>query len=598
MNYMKKIYLILIALVAVVSCDLLDKQSKDTLSIDAYFKTETDLQLFSNTFYNNLLNKTPYDDLSDQLINDKLNNLLKGGSNRTVPASSSLWSWGDLRKMNTLLHYAELQCEDEEALVKYSAVTRMFRAYFYFEKVQNYGNVPWIDKELGSADEQLYAPRDSREYVMSKMIDDIDYAIEHLSADLGNIYRVNKWSALALKSRFCLFEGTYRKYHGEVTDYTAPEGVVVRTSEDYLRLAAEAAKEIIDGGKYKLYSTGNPDVDYLMLFGQMEASKDEYILALNFDYGLGITHDANGWTMLGARGRPGYTKKIVNTYLMKDGTRFTDQTGWQTKTFVEEMQNRDPRLAQTVRGLGYKRIGGADPTGNSLSNSVTGYSPIKFVTDPKGGADTGDKASNDMPVFRYGEVLLNYAEALAELGTLTQEDLNISVNLLRKRVGMPDMNLAAANANPDWYLKSADYGYSNVSGNNEGIILEIRRERTVELAQEGFRWNDLMRWKEGKCIDQEMYGMYFPGPGAYDIDGDGKDDVCLYVGAKPEMSGVEFYEIGKDVKLTDGNNGGYLHYHEGVDHFFTDPRDYLYPIPINEASLNPNLGQNPGWPKH
>ena len=154
----------------------------------------------------------------------------------------------------------------------------------------------------------------------------------------------------------------------------------------------------------------------------------------------------------------------------------------------------------------------------------------------------------------------------------------------------------AANANPDWYLESKEYGYANVDkGANKGVILEIRRERTIELAQEGYiRWYDLMRWKEGNCVDQDIHGMYFPGPGSYDLTGDGKPDVVLYTDAKPEGS-VTAYKIGTDIYLSDGESG-YVNPHRDTQRTkFNEERDYLYPIPINDRSLNNNLAQNPGW---
>ena len=201
-------------------------------------------------------------------------------------------------------------------------------------------------------------------------------------------------------------------------------------------------------------------------------------------------------------------------------------------------------------------------------------------------------------MYRYAEVLLNYAEAKAELGTLTQTDLDNSINLIRHRVGMPDLKMSEANANPDRYLSDAATGYPNVTGSNKGVILEIRRERTIELDQEGFRFDDLVRWKAGACINQDIYGMYFPGAGEYDLSGDGKPDVILYAKgtAKPSAdSGVLVYEIGKDILLT-GSNSGYVYYHKNIARTpFNEERDYLYPIPINERSLNPNLTQNLGW---
>lgn len=594
---MKQNIMAIIALsLGLTSCDnLLNLSPMSDITQTDYFKTETDLQLFSNSFYNNLLDKSPYDDQSDLYIQQTLSDEILGGTKRVVPASGGGWTWTDLRKMNTLLAYID-QCEDADAVVKYTALTRFFRAYFYFEKVKRFGDVPWYDVELGSDDEALYKPRDSREFVMTKMIEDIDYAIENLpdrDEEKSSPFRVNKWAALALKAQFCLYEGTYRKYH--------QLNIEGNTYTYYLELASKAAKDIIDNGPYKLYSTGNPDTDYMMLFASEDANPDEYILAIKFDYGLQIYHNATAHTLVPTQGRPGLTKKMVNTYLMKDGTAFTDKAGWQEMTFKEEMKDRDPRLYQSIRTPGYTRIGETTVLAPDFSVSVTGYQPIKFVQEPTasgGNVDRNDRSTCDLPVYRYAEVLLNYAEAKAELGTLTQEDLDISVNEIRKRVGMPDLSMNDANANPDRYLSSEETGYPNVTGDNKGVILEIRRERAIELSQEGFRFDDLVRWKAGSCIDQELYGMYFPGPGNYDLTGDDVADVILYANgtSKPDaQAGVQVYEIGKDIMLTDDNEG-YVFYHKNISRTqFSQERDYLYPIPINERSLNPNLTQNPGW---
>ncbi len=590
---MKRYIIIAIALITgLTACDdLLDTKPLSQISPATYFKTETDLQLFSNTFYNNLLDKSPYDDQSDLYIQQNLSAEMIGGNRRTVPNSGGGWSWGDLRKMNTLLGHID-QCEDEAAVVKYTALTRFFRAYFYFEKVKRFGDVPWYETELGSADEELYKPRDSRELVMSKMIEDIDYAIENLPSEVST-YRVNRWAALALKARFCLYEGTYRKYHNlslEGNDYSY-----------YLQQSVAAAEKLINEGPYTLYSTGNPNKDYLTLFAQENASKDEYILAIKFDYSLGIYHNATAHTVVATQGRPGLTRKMVNSYLMVDGTAFTDQEGWQEASFIEEVKDRDPRLAQSIRTPGYTRIGTTKVLAPDLTGSVTGYHPVKFVQDPTasgGQVDRNDRSTADLPVFRLGEVLLNYAEAKAELGTLNQGDLDLSINKLRERVGMPYLQMSAANGDPDWYLSSAEYGYTNVSGSNKGVILEIRRERAIELNQEGFRFDDLVRWKAGYSIDQEINGIYFKQPGAYDLTGDGVADVILYEEgtSKPTApDGVQLLEIGKDILLTEGDHG-YIYYHKNIARTpFSEVRDYLYPIPINERSLNNNLTQNPGW---
>lgn len=578
------------------SCDsLLDLQPLSQISQTDYFKSETDLQLFTNSFYNNLLDKSPFDMQSDVYVQQNLSVEMLGGVNRDVPASGGGWTWTDLRKMNTLLVYAD-QCEDKEAALKYKAVTRFFRAFFYFEKVKRFGDVPWYEIELASNDEALYKARDSRELIMTHMIEDVDFAIENLPTkdeESSSPFRVNKYAAMALKAQFCLYEGTYRKYHKVTLDG--------HDYNYYLTLAAEAASDVMESKVYKLYSTGKPNEDYVNLFAKEDADPDEYILAIKFDYGMNINHNAAGHTLVPTQGRPGLTRKMVNTYLMKDGTPFTAKAGWQEMQFQDETKDRDPRLAQSIRTPGYTRLQTTTVLAPDLSLSVTGYQPIKFVQEPTaagGNVDRNSRSTNDLPVYRYAEVLLNYAEAKAELGTLTQDDIDKSINVIRDRVKMPHLEMSTANANPDSYLSSSETGYPNVAGSNKGVILEIRRERTIELMQEGYRFDDLVRWKAGSCIDQSTVGMYFPGAGEYDLSGNGKVDVILYTDGQPKPSadaGVLVYKIGSDVILSDGSKG-YLYYHKNIKRTaFSEERDYLYPIPTDERSLNKNLTQNPGW---
>lgn len=588
-------------MVAFSSCeDAIDLQPKDKVDIEGYFNNATDLQLFSNYFYENLLSADNFEGQDDCKVNQNLSAVLKAGTNRTVPESGGGWSWGVLRRINTLLEYAD-RCPDKEAVKKYTAVARFFRAYFYFNKVKRFGDVPWIDRQLGSNDPQLYAPRDSRELIMTKMIEDIDYAIENLpvlAKESSAPYRVTKGAALALKSNFCLYEGTFRKYHG-----LELEGNNWRY---YLEQSADASEKLMSGqyGSYSLYSTGKPDSDYMNMFAAQDANKQEYILAVKYDQGMQLLHNANAHTIVPTQGQPGYTRKFVCTYLMKDGSRFTDRPGWQTMQFADEIKDRDPRLTQSIRGLNYHRIGASAILSTDLTCTMTGYQPIKFVGESSMGSinmDRNDMSSNDLPEYRYAETLLNLAEAKAELETLTQTDINNTINELRKRVGMTGrLDMAVANANPDPYLMSPETGYFNVTGPNAGVILEIRRERAIELIQEGRRWDDLMRWKCGPMIDQSLQGQYFPGPGSYDMTGDGVADVVIYAEGSAKPAGpanAQYYQIGKDILLSDGNSG-YLDKHRGQDRQgFNENRDYLYPIPTDEINLNPNLVQNPGWGK-
>ena len=233
---------------------------------------------------------------------------------------------------------------------------------------------------------------------------------------------------------------------------------------------------------------------------------------------------------------------------------------------------------------------GEAKTGVDANCAVTGFQTAKFVmADNNLAFDKLDKSYNDLPIFRYGEVLLNYAEAKAELGLLDQTAIDKSINLLRDRAGMPHLT-EGVTADP--YLQRDEF-YSDVT---DPLILEVRRERAVELAQEGFRYQDLMRWNHGEHLARTYYGIYFPGPGKYDIDGDGKVDYNIYKKGEggEDKSITKNWEIGKDVFLSEGDKGLLEPVHNIL--FSFDPvRDYLYPVPINERTLNPNLTQNPGW---
>lgn len=608
---------LIMAAAGLSSCeDAIDLTPKDKPTYIDYFTnaTASDMEMFTNPLYNNLLPEADdvAKEISDVMVNANLTAFVRGGGERSIPKSGSGWTWTNLRRINDFLEYGQLS-SDTESYKEYAAVARFFRAYFYYEKLKRFGDVPWVDHSLASDEEQLYAARDNRETIMTHMIEDLDYAVENLRTRDQHkeeaAFRATKGAALALKARVCLYEGTFRKYHNitlEGNDYNY-----------YLNLAVSAAEELMSGkyGKYQLHNSGKPQEDYSMLFVEDDADPNEYILARS--YKSNIADNQHGLTLyceLGTHGRPGFTRKFVNTYLMKDGTRFTDRPGWQTMSFLDEVKDRDPRFAQTIMTPGYTYPGESAKIAVNYGVTPTGYLPIKW-TQGKGVCgephSTQGRCNNDIPVMRYAEVLLCYAEAKAELGTLAQADLDKSVNLIRSRAGMPGMNMATANANPDPYLTSSETGYDNVTGSNQGVILEIRRERTIELAQEALRIDDLMRWHQGKCLDQAFSGIYIEGPCQMDLKGDGKVSVVFYANGTeaPKVDAYDdcqYLEIGKDVFLTidaaaktgGADTHGYINYHAGSKvnrNGWNEARDYFYPIPSNELSLNPNLKQNPGW---
>lgn len=600
MNMKKYFFLLVAAVMTLTACeDWLDKTPQSQLTPDTFFKTEGELQLFANQFYSSAFGTTVFNAMqTDTHIQDQPSSELRGGNNRSVTATSSYWNFSLIRKCYILIGYAD-NCPDEAAREKYKAIAKFFIVQDYYDKVRRFGDVPWIDHELASDEEEaLYGGRVSRDEIMEHMIKMIDEAIAVLPA-AKSPFTVNKWTALALKSRFCLFEGTWRKYHNV--------SGLPHDANYYLNLCAEASQTFITSSPYKIYSTGKPTEDYVNMFAAADANSDEFILSHKYDKGLNLKHNATWYGIGQSVGRAGMTKKMVDSYLMADGTRFTDKEGWDKMQFAEETSGRDPRLGQSIRVPGYKRINGTATLTPEYSCSITGFQIVKFVQAADAGTDAYGESFNDLCFYRAAEVYLNYAEAKAELGSLSQADIDMSIKPLRDRVGMPNLDMAAANANPDWYLSSKEYGYQNVTGANKGVILEIRRERAVELAQEGdTRWFDLMRWKEGNCINQNFYGPYFPGPGEYDLDGDGDTDLILYpVGeaAPAGGEGIEVRSIGDsskaDVMLTNGVNGGYVDPYKLLSHEFNESRDYLYPIPINDRSVyhshGYNLPQNPGW---
>ncbi len=573
--------------------DMLDQYPLDAISPETYYNNADELRSATNQFYGMFPGAASgYTESADVVCTFNLPAEVQGI--RTVPTSGGGWNWEYLRAVNFYLSHS-VRCDDVDAREHFDGIARFFRAYFYFEKVKRFGEVPWFDRELSSTDPELFRPRDSRDFIMDKILDDLTYAINNIS-DKKDLYNVTHWTALALKSRICLFEGTYRKYHG-IPGY-----------EKFLDECATASKLFIDNAPYAIYKTGAQP--YRDLFSSMNAIEEEVILARDYDRAQNVMHEANANTLSPTYGRPGMNKKIVNSYLMTNGDRFTDQPGYETMQYYDEMQNRDPRLTQTVVGPGYMRINSDKVESPNFSSSTTGYQIIKWVTDASGDGYMG--SSNDYILFRAAEVYLNYAEAKAELGTLTQEDLKISIKKIRDRVGMPNIDMDAANANPDPYLCALESGYQNVTGPNKGVILEIRRERTIELLLEGFRYYDIIRWKEGKVFEQPYKGMYFPGltqgsgDNRYDVfdmnDGTVGDkekvDICIYTGKKPSVKNIrKFYKLGDEFVLTNGDKGNIIcHDIEKEPRQWREDRDYLYPIPTQERLLsNGTLSQNPNW---
>lgn len=618
---MKKIYTIFISGLSVLafsSCEgFLDKFPETSLSPETFYTSEKELELATNGFYTIL--PSP-DNTTDGALQDNdleyhvaLSSLQMG--NRS--AENESWSsstWSNLRALNYYLEHS-VNCTSEDIRKKYDGVAYFFRAMFYYEKVRKYGDIPWYDHVISANDKaSLYRARDSRGFVMQKIMEDLDKAIDGLPVTwTEGVYRINKYAAYAFKSRVALFEGTWRKYH-DVPDetYTKDDGTQLTLSSEYfLRQSADAAKAVIDYGKYKMYKgetivKGQPYRDFFVL---EDAETSETILSRRYLYTdeMNIRH---GVQFKYKNQRHSLTRALAYHYLMADGTPFQSQEGWQTMQYNQEFKNRDPRMAQTIAAPDYVAVGTDASTKyypSCKDYDRSGYRPIKYFSD-----DTHDGAgtsTTDYAIFRYGEVLLNYAEAKAELGEADQTVIDQTVNVIRARVGMPALDVVKANGAPDAFLSSY-YTDKHLDGPDKGLILEIRRERTVELVNEGFRLWDMLRWHEGQqlcpasnTLGPGFIGCWFPGLGEYDMNNDGTPDLCIYTGTKPSTDCENTLDVseGKENTLSEGTSGYLIQFKDQT--YKWEEKDYLYPIPVKQIQIYPKdeatgesvLTQNPGY---
>lgn len=585
-------FLLLAGVLVLFSCKKsLEKYPLDSLTPKQAFATEQDLQLYVNSFYQMVPSaQAIYGEsgsiqgyylhgniLSDITVWDQKNNYLSGGF---TSRDAQGWSWGDLRNINYFLeHYREAPISEEKKN-HFAGIARFFRAWFYYDKVNMFGDVPWFGKVLTSSDPDLYKARDPRTLVMDSVLADLDFAIEHVSeAKSSTSSTISKWTALALKSRICLYEGTFRKYHDELN--------LGGTANFWLQEAADAALQVMESGVYGLNDTNNPTKDYRNLFISQSPLSNEVILARVYNDGMKIYHNATGFFSNYGKYQPSFVKRFINTYLNIDGSRFTDEPGYNTIEFQDEVMGRDARLAQTIRTPGFKRGDGTLAPPYLAAAAVTGYHIMKFsLDDPR--LDLVGNSYNSIPVIRYAEVLLNYAEAKAELGTFTEEDWNKSIALLRDRAGITDISMPTT-LDP--------YMVENFFPDITSIaIMEVRRERAIELAAEGTRYTDLKRWKAGELLEKEKDGIYVPQEGQLlDLNADGRPDVAFVTQtpASP-VAGVYYFKINNGIAaLSEGDKGRLLYQVNTV----RDYPDYKYygPLPYNELLMNKNLVQNEGW---
>ena len=606
---MKRIINIALGLAAVVgfsSCeDFLTREPIHKFGAETYFSSKADLKTYTDGLINSYL-----PDYSAPAGGDMYNDLIAGKQSTNyfrqnynwTPATQGEWSWGRLRRVNYMLQGMEKNARgkiDEATYNHYEGVARFWRAYHYFSAINTYGNVPWTDKYLQPTDEELYAGRDDREFVWSKIVEDLKFACEHVQGGgeyhtSARIY-INKWVVCTFASRAALYEASFRSNYPKNPSTNEPWNNKYNSVQELYQLAADAAKQVIDNGGFKLVSGDQ----YSQLFLSENLLTDEVIWGRQFGTALGATHALSRYYYSDSMGDvSSATKELVRMYLKKDGTPVT--TG--EVGINDEFKDRDSRLAKTVLGPGFPVKSGANTITMNVScnHCLTGYMLVKWLY-PDDSYWASGIDSNSILIYRYAEVLLNYAEAMNELGKMDKAVWDLTVGALRTRAGVTNVYPTAV----DTWLKeyySKDLKYPFKSNGNDAVALEIRRERVTELILEGgLRQHDLFRYGQMDLIERRGYKGEEAWTGVWISDTDYANGYYMFNNTKymintgkKESTAYPITTNKADMtwslKKAEGS-GYYLQYH--LDLKWVD-RMYVRPISQNDLNVNPNLGQNYG----
>lgn len=595
---MKKYIWYLLLLVTVPSGCKMDEPVVTSTDKKAIFSSEEGLKAYSMSFYNVFPDATEQSMVEQTLVDYGATNTLTGFTlvNSYSENNSSGWNsdaWSALRNLNYFIVNNTDPAIPEKVRNDYTGLARFFRAWFYYDKVRRFGDVPWIDHPLDPSEQDiLYGTRDSRELVMEKVYEDLMFAGENIArtSDAVQSSLITKWVAYAFASRVALFEGTFRKYHN--LSLTTPAQTWLKRAEDAANKVMQESGKSLNGNYRGLFTSDVPPVS-------------ETLLAIASNASLGIKHSANWrWTSETYGSGLNLIRPFVCTYLQKDGTPYTTRAGWQYEDFYEEFQNRDERMKASLRYPGYVREGNiALPVFSGYAR--LGYQPIKLSVDATIG-DSRPEATHAIQLARLGEVLLNYAEAKAEQGTLSDQDWAKTIGALRKRAGITG-GLDTKPTVVDNYLKETYF--PDIS---DPVILEIRRERAIELLFEGFRFDDLRRWKRGDLLKKSWTGMYISDINKpLDVDHNGSHDVIYYTDDKGLAAAIAASNNANPfrVRVSTNPNAEIIQVHpagNGTGYYLAwytnndakkvwGAKQYLYPIPIGAINLNPKLAQNPGW---
>ncbi len=568
---MKKTILLLAGTAAclLTGCnDMLDKDPRDTFINNSVFWSNTNaVESYTNKFYDNYVGYSQngsfgwyyFKSLGDDQGNSGFDNWLF----TTVPSTSAYWTDGfkEVRRANYVINNVAASAMSDADKTYYTAVARLNRAWQYYQLVREYGDVEWLGEVIADPDDgHVYGERTPRDVVIDSVRCDLDYAVEHLPT----VADKTKWSkhmALAMLSDVCLYEGTFAKYRTQQDNGIAPDAARAAL---YLKASADAADALIASGSYRLTAQ----------YGEVYHSDDlgngtETIFYRNYGKDL-VMHCLIAWTC-GSAEQYGLTKDAFDAYLFADGRPLATTTldkddratlnGKGNCSIAKALAVRDRRLGLTVdsivsfKGNSWARVNDEGVADAELMTSATGYTIRKYdnLTLDKYYRTYTYTNYTDAPLYWYAVVLLNYAEAKAELGNATQADLDRSVNLLQARAGLPPLTL-----HPD-----AD------PANNMGVdnlLWEIRRSRRCELiADNWYRYWDLVRWHQLDKLDSNQYPN-------------------INLGANLASVGDVEVSLNEDKYIVVCNKKRKY-----------DRKYYLFPVPTNELNLNPNNKQNPGW---
>ncbi|MBL7736687.1 MAG: RagB/SusD family nutrient uptake outer membrane protein [Chitinophagaceae bacterium] len=570
MNTVKYILFIFLTGSLFTACqkDFLNRYPLDQVTEPVFFKSANDLKIYVNQYYdrsNFPISGNNAGDLEADvyILETSVNQRLQG--TRTAFNNAPSLNYAGVRSTNYFIENY-YKCEEDFGKYKqYVGEAFFFRAFFYFNLLKSFGGVPWVDKVLGTSSPELYTARSPRNVIADHIIQDLDSAALYLTADkTDGASRINRWIALLMQSRVALYEGSWEKYH-QGTAF----GVASADPAKYFTKAASAASEIMGSGLYDIYATGNPGNDYFDLFGLRDYSTNKEVMFwTKMNLALNIHSHSKLYRFETPQGY-GMTKGLADSYLCSDGKPIAGNALFQGyDNILTETTNRDPRFSQTVftPDVAWKiNTNGTTQYwqeaydllySNGTFSPATGYVRRKDYNPIMAYHHLNFEETPSIQ-YRYAEVLLNYVEARAELGQVTQGDIDLTIKKLRDRVGMPNLDMNNIATDPNWEFPALS-----------PLINEIRRERKVELVLENLRWPDIARWA---AADELIVGKRPMGAKA--------SQFAITPNFPTDANG--FIDVFKNA-LPDGYG-------------FKLDRDYLDPLPQSQLILNENLTQNPGW---